>query len=136
MEWTTDDFVYVPEIDSDHRKVFRDVEKARQALSNGTPASQVGFQLWRLSKSLSAHLSSEERAMRESQYEAFHWHQQQHHTGREKMARLLEVAHRHDLRKIDAALQEFTQWLRDHVGLADRMLAAHLRNDRRERLVS
>jgi len=136
VEWTTDDFVYVSELDSDHQKVFRNIENARQALANGTPVPQLGFLLWRLSRSLSVHLASEERAMRESRYEAFHWHQQQHHAGRAKMAHLLEIAHAKDTQSIAAALQDFTGWLRDHVGLADRMLAAHLRNDRRERLVS
>jgi hemerythrin len=74
--------------------------------------------------------------MRSCEYDALQWHQQQHHAGRAKLALLMEAAHQKDLRSVSETLEEFTHWLRDHVGLADRMFAAHLRNDRRERLVS
>lgn len=136
LEWTPDDFVFVPEIDSDHRKVFSDAEKIRRALANGAGSSEIGFHVWRLSKSLAVHFASEERAMRRSQYEAQQWHQQQHRTGRARIALLQEAARLRDTQGTSAALEEFCSWLRDHVGLADRMFAAHLRNDRRERLVS
>jgi len=136
LQWTSDDFVFVPELDAAHQKIFRDAEKVRRALEALTPASSVGFHVWRLSKTFAAHLASEERAMRCSQYAALQWHQLQHHAGRAKMARLLEAAHRKDEESGRSALQEFMRWLRDHVSLADRMFAAHLRNDRRESLVS
>ncbi len=136
LEWTIDDFVFVPQLDSDHQKVFQDAERVRQSLENGTSTAQIRFQVWRLSKTLATHFASEERAMRSSHYEAIQWHAQQHRTGQRKLAQLMEAAHRRDRQAVCDALEAFTHWLRDHVGLADRMFAAHMRNDRRERLVS
>ncbi len=136
LEWTIDDFVFVPQLDADHQKIFHDAEKVRQALSARTPASQVGFYVWRLSKSFAAHGAGEERLMRTSRYPALQWHEHQHQAGRAKLLRLTEALHGNNGLVPDQALEEFATWLRDHIRLADRMLAAHLRNDIRERMAS
>ena len=136
LQWTTDDFVYVPQLDADHRKLFQDVENLRQAVVLGTAASRAGFHLWRVSRSLSLHLASEERLMRSSRYPALQWHQRQHEAGRAKMAFVMKAVHERDEPGIRDAFEDLARWMRDHVRLADRMFAAHLRNDRRERLAS
>ena len=136
VQWTTDDFVYVPQLDSDHRKLFQDAEGLRQAVALGTSASRLGFHLWRLSRSLSLHLASEERLMRSSRYPALPWHQRQHDAGRAKMDVLMKAVHERDEPGIREAFANLARWMKDHVHLADCMFAAHLRNDRRERLAS
>jgi hemerythrin-like metal-binding protein len=136
LRWTTDDYVYVPQLDADHQKVFEDAENVRQAVVLGRPSSQVGFQLWRLSKSFSTHLGSEERLMRNTRYPGFQWHERQHHAGRTKMAALTQAVHRDDEIGIRDGIEDLMRWLRDHIHLADRMFAAHLRNDQRERMAS
>ena len=136
LEWTADDYVYVPQMDADHQKVFEDAEHLRRAIALCKPASQLGFCLWRLAKSLSAHLSGEERLMRSSRYPAFQWHERQHDAGRKKIALLTQAIHRNDELGIQDTFQDLARWLRDHVHLADHMFAAHLRNDQRERLAS
>jgi hemerythrin-like metal-binding protein len=136
FQWTTDEFVFVPQLDADHQKLFQDTEVIRAAVERGMPTNQMAFHVWRLMKSFAMHLGSEERLMRGSRYPAQEWHQKQHRAGRGKMAKLLEASRRTDDGGFGAALEEFARWMRDHVNLADRMLAAHLRNDRRERLAS
>jgi hypothetical protein len=51
------------------------------------------------------------------------------------MGRWVGAIHGRELVAITAALQELGHWFRDHVGLAGRMFAAHIRNDGLERLV-
>jgi len=136
IQWTDDDFVFVPQLDADHQKLFQDAEGMRLALSRGMSAGQVGLHMWRLTRSFAAHAASEERLMRSSRYPAFHWHERQHGAGRTKLAKLMEVVHRRDERLAREGLEEFAHWMQDHVNLADRMFAAHLRNDLRQRMAS
>lgn len=136
VEWTPEDLVFLRRLDSDHRKLFTELETVRQASETGMVASQLGLHLWRISKDLSIHFAGEERLMLESGYPARSWHKKQHQTGRNKMARLLEAGRGTHGKDRDAALQAFAKWLKEHVHLADRMLAAYLRNEQRGRLVS
>ena len=136
LQFTTDDFVYVPQMDADHQKLFEAAENVRQAVALGKSASQIGFLLWRLSRSFSAHLAGEERLMRSSRYPGFQWHERQHHAGRTKMACLTQAVHRNDELGIRDGFQDLARWMADHIHLADRMFAAHVRNDQRERVAS
>lgn len=136
IQWTDDDFVFVPQLDADHQKLFQDSEAMRLALSRGMDAGQVGLHMWRLTRSFSAHTASEERLMRSSRYPGHQWHERQHKAGSTKLAKLMEAAYRKDERLATDALEDFARWMRDHVNLADRMFAAHLRNDVRARMAS
>ena len=136
VEWTADDLVYSRRLDGDHRKLFERLEQVRQTLELSGPSSQIGFHLWRLSKDLSIHFSSEERLMRQYQYPAMQWHQRQHEAGRNKMGRLQGAMRNAAAGEPTGAFQDLAQWLKDHVHLADRMFAAHLRNQERRQPVS
>jgi hemerythrin len=136
VEWSPEDFVYSPHLDSDHRMLLEQVEKVRRALEPGSPANQAGLDLWRLSKMLSIHFNSEERLMRECRYPAYDWHRRQHLTGRRKMGRLIAMSRAAAAAQLEEPLEDFVRWMKDHIHLADRMFAAHLRNDLRCRLVS
>ena len=134
VEWTSDDLVFSRQLDADHRRLFEELERVRQAADAAGPAHRLRFLLWRLSKDLSIHFKSEERLMGECRYAARQWHYRQHQAGRNKMARLLEAARGPG--DIGTVLEEFVKWMKDHVHLADRMFAACLRNDQRERIAS
>ena len=136
FEWTPEDLVFLPQIDADHQKLIRDIEELRKALTSDSAATKLRYRSWQLTKSLSVHFEHEERLMRRSRYPGQLWHQSQHLAGRSKMGRLVAAIQGQELGAIPAALQELGQWFKDHVGLADRMLGAHIRNDGRERLVS
>ena len=136
VEWTCNDFVYAPGLDSDHRKLFEQVEKVRRAVEHGNATHQAGLDLWRLSRMAAVHCASEERLMQESRYPAAKWHKRQHKAGRTKLDRLVAAEQASDRKRMDGALEDFARWMKHHVHLADRMFAAHLRNDQRGRSVS
>src|SRR5215472_12296801 len=114
VEWTPDDLVFSRQLDTDHRKLFDQLEQVRQTLEPSGPSSQFGFYLWRLSKGLSIHFGSEERLMRECRYPAMKWHKRQHDAGRNKMARLLGAARSGGVAVRAGALEELAQWLKEH----------------------
>lgn len=136
VEWSNEDYVFSPPLDSDHQKLLEQMERVRRALEPGGAAHEPGLDLWRLSRMLSIHFASEERLMQECRYPAIRWHKRQHQTGRNRMGRLVEAAHVDGGQRMDNLFEKFVAWFRDHIHLADRMFAAHLRNDQRGRLVS
>jgi hemerythrin-like metal-binding protein len=136
ISWTDDDSVFVPQIDAEHEKLFEGAESMRQFLAHSWVADHARFPLWRFSQDFLAHLNSEERLMRTSRYAGLNWHERQHQTGRKKLARLTDAVHRGNQQAVREALQDVAVWMHDHITVADRMFAAHLRNEMRERLAS
>jgi hemerythrin-like metal-binding protein len=136
IHWTDDDSVFVPQIDAEHEKLFEGAERMRQFLTHGWRSDHARFPLWRFSQEFLAHLAGEERLMRSSRYPGLNWHERQHQAGRTKLARLTEAVHGGDEQALREALQDVADWLHDHITVADRMFAAHLRNETRERLAS
>jgi hemerythrin-like metal-binding protein len=136
LDWSTADLVFVPQMDEEHQKLFRDMEQAREAIERGTPVDRLGFTVWRLAKTMAVHFKSEEALMRRSHYQAAQWHEHQHQAGRRKLEQLRAAVRTGDEPKTTAAFEELARWMKDHIRLADRMLGAHLRNDGRVRLAS
>jgi len=134
--WSVDDKVFAPQLDDEHEKLFADAESIRHFLVHGRYSEEPHFVLRRLTLAFLQHLANEERLMRASRYPGLNWHERQHQAGRSKLARLTEAGHGPDPTAVGAALQDVVAWLKDHIAIADRMFAAHLRNDRRIRLVS
>ena len=133
---TEDDSVFVPEIDDEHEKLFEGAERMRQFLAHSWGADPARFPLWRFSQEFLAHLNNEERLMRTSRYAGLNWHERQHQAGRTKLARLTDAVHGGNEQAVREALQDVADWMHDHITVADRMFAAHLRNEMRERLAS
>ena len=134
--WSVDDSVFAPQLDDEHEGLFADAERIRQFLVHGRYTEEPHFVLRRFSLAFLRHLTNEERLMRTSRFPGLNWHERQHQTGRSKLARLTEAGHGPDPAAVQEALQDVVAWLKDHIAVADRMFAAHLRNDRRARLVS
>lgn len=136
VTWTDDDSVFVPQIDAEHEKLFEGAERMRQYLIHGWRSDRAEFPLSRFSQDFLAHLNSEERLMRASRYSGLNWHERQHQSGRTKLARLTEAVHAGNEQAVREVLEDVADWLHDHITVADRMFAAHLRNETRERLAS
>ena len=134
--WTDEDSVFVPQLDAEHEKLFEDAERMRQFVTHRLRSDNARLPLWRFSQDFLAHLNSEERLMRTSRYAGLNWHERQHQAGRTKLARLTEAVHGANEQGVREALQDVTDWMHDHITVADRMFAAHLRNESRERLAS
>jgi hemerythrin-like metal-binding protein len=136
MEWTSEDLVFSPKLDADHRQLYGKLEAVRRTIERGAPATLLGVPLWQLSKSVTVHFRNEERLMHRSSYPALEWHRSQHRAGRNKMQSILEACRIGQVDSVSHGLDDLAGWLRDHVHLADRMFAAHLRNNQRAGLVS
>src|SRR5260370_33333581 len=74
------------------------------------------------------HYRHEERLMRAMHYSSFEWHKRQHNAARKKSKPLPRRTEGGDAAAAEELLTFLSVWLRDHMGVADRMMGAYLRN--------
>lgn len=131
FKWTKARAVGVPEIDDEHRMIFRVADELNQAVLTDAPQSQVLEILSRLIGLADAHFKHEETLMRAYRYSSIEWHRQQHETVRKRLRQFVPRMEAGD-HEAGLLLTEFLAgWLKDHLSLADRMMGAYLRNHRR-----
>lgn len=136
FKWRTAIAVNLPEIDPEHRELYRIAEELRVAVTGGFDAAAISPLLDRLVHHLSEHFAHEETLMRESNYTAFAWHARQHRTASDKSAALIaQIREGKSAAAVDL-LEFLSGWLKDHISVADKMMGAYLRNQRRLALVS
>ncbi|MBS1859710.1 MAG: hemerythrin family protein [Acidobacteria bacterium] len=124
FRWGSEHEIYLPEIDAEHRGLFLAGEELHRALAAGATPDRIKEGLHSLLQLTEAHFLHEERLMRASGFEAYEWHRRQHDTLR-KRAREIDGG---DNLSVTAALDYLAGWLRDHTSVADRIMAAHIRN--------
>ena len=133
FEWNEATYaVGVPKIDDEHRQIFRLASDLERAIMAGAPASEIQPLVEDLVIHAAKHFSYEERAMRQSRYRLYAWHQQRHNLARARIKALERSIRCGDRDPAIELLDFLFAWLSDHARLADRMLAAHLRNYQRE----
>jgi len=128
FKWSSDYSVYLPEIDAEHRAIYRLAHEFHQALLAGTDAETLRVMATNLLEAEEQHFRHEERLMKAMHYQGAVWHKKQHDTARRKSR---EVARRLEAGEPTAAadtLKFLSQWLNDHITVADRMMGASLRN--------
>jgi hemerythrin len=64
-------------------------------------------------------------------YTALAWHKSQHDAVRKRAKSALTRMEKGDSAAAGELLEFLAGWLRDHMGVADRMMGAHLRNHQR-----
>lgn len=128
LKWSADhNAVCVPEIDDDHRTIFRLADELYQALAAGALLSAVEVELQELIAQCSSHFSHEERIMRSMRYPSYAWHKLQHDTVRAKLVLVERAAQKGDREAVLTALEFLTAWLQTHTAVSDRMMGAFLR---------
>jgi hemerythrin len=127
--------VFIPEIDAEHKNIYRLAEELSQAVAGGVPADQARAILRELIASGEDHFAHEERLMRATNYPASAWHKGQHDTVRKRMKEFAPRIEGGDGEAAPLLLEFLSGWLRDHVRLADCMMAAHVRNYERAQAV-
>ncbi len=135
FKWSKMYAVFIPDLDAEHQSIFRLADELHQAVVGGAPADQARAILRELIASEEDHFAHEERLMRATHYPALAWHKGQHDTVRK---RVKEFAPRIEEGEGQAALlllEFLSGWLRNHVRLADCMMAAHVRNYERAHAV-
>ncbi len=131
MKWSTSHAVFVAEIDDEHREIFEAVSNLQLVLSSGGRLPEVRKLTQRLSACILAHFAHEERLMRAARYGSILWHKKQHDNARRRLVRFVLQIEQGDTKAGLALIEYLTSWLRDHTRLADRMMGAFLRNQRR-----
>jgi hemerythrin-like metal-binding protein len=128
FKWSTANSVYLPEIDAEHRALYRLGNELHKALPAGADAARLQPILANLLESAEQHFRHEERLMQAIHYTAFAWHKGQHDAMRKKARAMARRVTAGDLAATGELLTFLSEWLRGHIGVADRMMGARLRN--------
>lgn len=131
LKWSSSHAVFVAEIDDEHKDIFEAAAQFQAALSDGAPKAHVSHLVECLAARIEDHFAHEERLMRASHYESSAWHRRSHDGARERVAQFIQRFEQQDQEAGPQLLEYLKQWLDQHTGVADRMLGAFLRNQRR-----
>jgi hemerythrin len=128
FKWSKAHAVYLPEIDAEHRNIFRMAEELQKAATAGADSERVLTLLRGVLTATEAHFNREERLMRSLQYPLYTWHKQQHDTVRKRSRQVLKKFEAGEVGALEMLMGFLAGWLRDHTSVADRMMGAYLRN--------
>jgi hemerythrin len=128
FKWSSDHSIYLPEIDAEHRALYRLGDELHKALLAGADAAQQKRLMANLLESAEEHFRHEERLMRAMHYTAFAWHKSQHDAVRKRAKSAVTRMEKSDAAAAGEFLEFLSVWLRDHMSVADRMMGAYLRN--------
>ncbi len=128
FKWSSAHSVYLPELDEEHRKLYRVGDELHKALLAGAKAGTLQPILANLLALAEQHFRHEERLMRAIHYTAFDWHKRQHDAARKKLKSAAKRVAGGDSAIVAEMLDYLSEWLRGHMGVADRMMGARLRN--------
>jgi len=128
IKWSDQYKVHLPEIDAEHRSLYHTTEMLQQAVEGEAGNERIAAILQEAFTHISGHFAHEERLMEATEFPGGPWHKRQHDAAARRVMELADRIRGGD----EAAAQELVtymgRWLKDHIGLADRMMAAHLRN--------
>src|SRR2546430_11748242 len=88
FKWSRAHSVYLPEIDAEHRAIFRLGEELHAGLAAGRDLPSLRPVLVNLIASTEAHFKHEERIMHAAHYASLAWHKKQHDAVRWRVRRL------------------------------------------------
>jgi hemerythrin len=128
FKWSKAHAVYLPEIDAEHRNIFRMAEELQKAITAGADSERVLTHLRGVLAATEVHFNREERLMRSVEYPLYTWHKQQHDTVRKRGREFLRRVEAGEAGAIGIVMEFLAGWLRDHTSLTDRMLGAYVRN--------
>lgn len=131
MKWTSSNAVYVTEIDDEHQEIFEAVSSLEDALDGGARQEDISKNVDELVATVVGHFAHEERLMRAARYGSFAWHKKAHDAARKRVAQYALQVKKLDTKAGSELVNYLESWLREHTGLADRMMGAFLRNQER-----
>jgi hemerythrin len=128
FKWTKAHATFLPEVDAEHRSLFRMTEELYDAVRAGHDAARVQALVLALMASIEEHFVHEERIMQAANCESYEWHRQQHDTLRKKAKGFVDEFNAGDAAAPLGLVNFITRWFKDHMGLSDRMMGAQVRN--------
>jgi hemerythrin-like metal-binding protein len=127
FHWTRAKSVFVAELDAEHRNLYQIGEDLHKAWSAGAPLGALLPSVRAFLAASEDHFTHEERMMRAARYPLLNWHARQHDAARHAAGPLLARIEAGDREAVEELLNYFSGWLKDHMAVADRMMAATLR---------
>ena len=131
LQWSTSHAVFVTEIDDEHKEIFQAVGRVQEVLTGRSPLLEIQKATKRLISSIVGHFAHEERLMSAARYGSIRWHKQAHNAARRRVAQFVLRIEQGDSAAGVELVDYLTSWLNDHTRVADRMMGAFLRNQRR-----
>jgi len=128
FKWSKAHAVYLPEIDAEHRNIFRMAEEFQKASGLGADRARALTLLRGVLAAVEAHFNREERLMRSSRYPLYEWHKRQHDTVRTRSRELLKRVEAGEGDAPGMMLEFLAGWMKSHTSVSDRMMGAYLRN--------
>src|SRR5512133_2824514 len=124
FKWTKAHAVYLPQVDAEHRNLFRMAEELQQAVRTGAETTRVQELIRPFLAAIEEHFAHEERLMKSASCPDSAWHKSQHDTARSRAKGFAEEIEAGDPAAPAALLEFVGRWFRDHVSLTDRMMGA------------
>jgi len=128
FKWSNACSVYLPEIDAEHRAIYRLANEFHKAILAGQDRDRLKELMAGLLEAEEQHFRHEERLMKAMHYSGAQWHKKQHDTARKQSKELAKRIEAGDAEAAVDVLKFLAQWLSDHITVADRMMGATLRN--------
>jgi hemerythrin-like metal-binding protein len=125
--WADAYSVHNPQIDSQHKELFRLADQLHDAMSKGAARTVIGATLKRLSDYTVTHFQWEETLMRNSRYPQLEAHRRMHN---EFATRVLTLRKAFDEGRSSVTVEtlEFLRnWLKNHILVVDRQVGEHLK---------
>lgn len=127
FRWSENNEVFLPQVDAEHRDLFRIADEMQQAIA-AEAAAEVKGRLDALAAHAEDHFSHEEWLMQSVKYPSYAWHRQQHNTARKRLKLLAPLVASGEAEAAELLLEFLEGWLQDHTTVTDRMMAAYVRN--------
>lgn len=128
VKWSQAYAVYVPEIDAEHRELFRLAADLNQTILEGVDGEQLNRSVRELVAHTAGHFAHEERLMRAADYPGYAWHKRLHDSAKARIVRLERGVRNEDPGAARQLADFIVEWMKEHTRLADIMMGAHLRN--------
>jgi hemerythrin-like metal-binding protein len=136
LRWTSSRSVFLPQIDAEHRSLYRLANELQSSLLAHAPEERVREAIRAFLADLEEHFAHEERLMRSTGYEIYDWHKRRHDGARRRIGNAVKEFENGDREALVELIEYLDGWFRDHTALADRMMSTYLRNYERRAAVS
>jgi len=127
FRWTRAKSIFMPDFDAEHQILYQLGDALHRAWSAGATAAAATPSVHALLAAAEEHFAHEERLMSAANYALLNWHRRQHETARNAARPLVKRIESGDRQAVKELLDFLARWMRDHLAVADRMMAAALR---------
>ena len=128
IAWSPENEVFIAQFDAEHRDLYEIAGELERCIEAQAPDAERGKHLDTLATHIEEHFQHEEWLMQSVHYPSYGWHRQQHDSARRRLRLFVPLVEAGDEEAAEAFFEFLGGWLNDHTGVADRMMAAFVRN--------